>query len=165
MEMWAIATFSLIAGMVDDLRSRKVHNGLFLTLLPAILAANFYFRGVDGMMIGVLAFVVALVLTIPMHSMNILGGGDVKLFAAFALCVDSSSVFATLVYSVLWGGLFALTRATLQRELLSLVRATYKQVRRTRREPAQQVYKIPYTFALLLGWFTQLTLLRAGGGL
>jgi prepilin peptidase CpaA len=164
MEMWAIATFSLVAGVVDDLRSRKVHNGLVLSLLPAILIASLYFRGMDGTFAGVGALLLALVLTIPLYMLGAIGGGDVKLFAAFSLCIDPTSMFSTLIFSIIWGAVFSLTRATVQRELLSLVRSTYRIASRPRAQP-QVIHKIPFTFAMLLGWFTQLTLLRAGGQL
>lgn len=162
MELWAVATFTLIAGAVDDMRSRKVHNVLLVALLPLVAAASLYYRGFDGAAIGLGAGLVALALTVPMFGLGILGGGDVKLFAVFALAVDPTSVFWTLVYSVIWGGLFGLTRAALQKQLLALVRNTY---RLSGRKPVQvqELHTIPYTFALLLGWFTQLTLMRAGG--
>lgn len=164
MEMWVVATFVLIVGVVDDLRSRKVHNVLVLSLLPAVLVASLYFRGWEGTLAGLLAMVLALVVTIPLFSVRVLGGGDVKLFALFALAVDSPNMFWTLVYSLIWGAMFGLTRAALQRQLLTLVRNTYRLASRQKLQ-VQELHKIPYTFALLLGWFTQLTLLRAGGGL
>jgi Flp pilus assembly protein protease CpaA len=162
MAMWAVATFTLLVGVVDDLRSRKVHNALVIALFVAVAAANFYFRGVDGAVVGATALVLALVATIPLFSFGVLGGGDVKLFAVFALAVEPVSMFWTLMYSIVWGALFGLTRAALQKRLLVLVRNTYKLTGRQRVE-AQELHKIPYTFALLLGWFTQLTLLRIGG--
>lgn len=164
MEMLAVATLVLIVGTVDDLRSRKVHNALVLLLLPAVLLASFYFRGWEGFLIGLGAMVLALVVTIPLFSLRILGGGDVKLFALFALAVDSPNMFWTLVYSLIWGAMFGLTQAALQRRLLTLVRNTYRLASRQQLQ-VQELHKIPYTFALLLGWFTQLTLLRVGGGL
>lgn len=164
MEMWAFATFSLVVGVVDDLRSRKVHNVLLLSLAPVLVGASFYFNGWEGMTAGVMSFLLALILTIPLFMTGVLGGGDVKLFALFAFCVDPNSMFNTLVYSVVWGGVFALTRAMIQNRLLMLLRSTYKMTTRYRPQP-QEIHKIPYTFALLLGWFTHITLMRAGGGL
>lgn len=162
MEMFAVATFTLVAGMVDDLRSRKIHNNLVLPLLIFVFIANFYFRGIDGFLIGAGAMILALVATIPLFALGILGGGDVKLFAVFALAVEPVNMGMTLLYSFVWGAIFGLTRAALERQLLTLVRNTYKLARRQRVE-MQRLQKIPYSFALLLGWFTQLTLLRAGG--
>lgn len=162
MEMFAVATFTLVIGMMDDLRSRKVHNALVLPLLILVFVANFYFRGIDGFLIGAGAMLLALVLTVPLFMGGVWGGGDVKLFAAFALAVDPASMVWTLLYSFVWGAMFGLTRAALQRQLLVLVRNTYKLARRQRTQMTE-VQKIPYSFALLLGWFTQLTLLRAGG--
>ncbi len=162
MEMFAVATFTLAAGMMDDLRSRKVHNALVLPLLIFVFIANFYFRGIDGFLIGAGAMILALVATVPLFAAGIWGGGDVKLFAVFALAVDVPSMGFTLLYSFVWGAIFGLTRAALQRQLLTLVRNTYKIARRQRVQSVE-LQRIPYSFALLLGWFTQLTLLRVGG--
>ena len=82
-------------------------------------------------MLGVGALVAALVLTIPLFIGGIFGGGDVKFFAVFALCVDPASMLWTLIYSFIWGAVFGLARAaTLQRQLLTLVRNTYKMAKR-----------------------------------
>lgn len=164
MEMWVIATLVLVAGLVDDMRSRKVHNALILTLAPLVLVTSLYFKDTSGVLIGLLAMLLALVVTIPLFSLGILGGGDVKLFALFAMAVDPMTAFWTLIYSFVWGSLFGVTRSMLQKQLLALVRNTYKLATRQRVQ-AQELQMIPYTFAFLLGWFTHLTILRAGGGL
>lgn len=161
MEMWLVATFTLVAGLVDDLRSKKVHNALVLSLFGVVLLSSFYFRGFDGAATGLGAMLLALIMTIPLFAFGVIGGGDVKLFAVFALAVDPSSMFFTFVYSLIWGGLFGLTRALLNHQLLTLVRNTVRATRQ--RLHVQELHKIPYTFALLLGWFTQLTILRSGG--
>lgn len=162
MEMMAVATVTLVAGLVDDMRSRKVHNALVLALVPIVLLTSFYFRGVSGTVIGFEAFVLALIFTIPLFAAGVWGGGDVKLFAVFAFAVDPANMFWTLIYSFVWGAIFGLTRAALQKQLLTVVRNTYKLASRQRTQ-MQELHKMPYTFALLLGWFTQLTLLRVGG--
>ncbi len=164
MEMWVVATFILIAGLVDDLYSRKVHNALIVFLFFTALLTSFYFAGLDKILTGFSAMLIALIMTIPLFALRVLGGGDIKLFAVFSLTVDPNSMFWTLVYSFIWGALFGLTRAALQKELLALVRNTYKITSRQRIH-VNQLHKIPYTFALLLGWFTQLTFLRAGGAI
>lgn len=160
--MLGVATFTLVAGMVDDFRSRKVHNALVLALFSLALVFSFLFRGFDGTALGTGTLLLALIATIPLFAAGIWGGGDVKLFAVFAFTVDPINMFWTLIYSFLWAGLFGLTRAALQKQLLTLVRNTY---RVATRKPVrmQELHKLPYTFALLLGWFTQVTLLRVGG--
>lgn len=164
MSMLGVATFTLVAGMVDDLRSRKVHNGLVLASLAVVIAASFLFRDSNGWMLGAGSMLLALIITIPLFAARILGGGDVKLFAVFAFAVEPVSMFWTLVYSVIWGALFGTTRAILSRQLLALVRSTYKTVGRNKVQ-AQEIHKIPYTFALLLGWLTQLTFMRIAGAI
>ena len=119
MEMWG-RNLALIA-MVDDMRLRKVHNALILFLLPSAVLLSFYFRTFDETMLGVATMIGALVLTIPLFLGRVLGGGDVKLFTVFAFCVDSTSMFWTLVYSFVWGALFGLIRAALQNNMTSSV--------------------------------------------
>jgi Flp pilus assembly protein protease CpaA len=162
MVMLGLATFTLVAGMVDDLRSRKVHNELILILLALVVGSCFYFTGFEGLMTGTGAMLLALVLTIPLFAFRILGGGDVKLFAVFALAVNPLIMFWTLIYSFVWGALFGVTRAALSNQLLAVVKNTTKVGQRQKVE-AQHIHKIPYTFALLLGWLTQLTYLRITG--
>ncbi len=162
MVMFGVATITLVAGMVDDLRSRKVHNALVLVLLPIVAFSSLYFRGIDGTLVGVGSMLLALILTIPLFAVRVIGGGDVKLFAVFALALDPLSMFWTLIYSFFWGGLFGVTRAVLSRQLLALVRNTTKAASRQKIH-TQEIHKIPYTFALLLGWLTQLTFMRVAG--
>jgi Flp pilus assembly protein protease CpaA len=164
MEMLAVATLILVAGLVDDLRSRKVHNGLVLSLFALAAVSSFFFRGWEGSLHGLASFILALILTVPLFAGRVLGGGDVKLFAVFALAVDPALMFWTLVYSFIWGALFGVVRAALQKQLLMLVRNTYRAAQRQKIQ-VQEIHKIPYTIALLLGWATQITLMRAGVGL
>lgn len=161
--MWEAATFILIAGMVDDFRSRKVHNVLVLALFAIAIGVSLYFRGSSGSLLGLSSLAFALALTLPLFVLGIWGGGDVKLFAVFAFAVEPSGMFYTLVYSVVWGSVFGLTHSALQGNLPVLVRNTYRVATRRQKLHTQQLGKIPYTFALLLGWFTYLTLLRSGG--
>jgi Flp pilus assembly protein protease CpaA len=160
--MLAIATIILIAGVVDDLWTRKVHNALFLCALFVAFASSFIVREWSGTQLGLLALLLAFVITIPLFYAHVLGGGDVKLIWAFAIAVEPNAVFWTIMYSIVWGGIFGFTRSMLQGQLPMLVRSTYHLATRRKVEP-QQLHKIPFTFALLLGWFTHLTMLKMGG--
>lgn len=162
MAMVTVATLVLIAGMVDDLRSRKVHNALVMALLFAVATSSLYWRGFDGTMVGVSAMLLALIITIPLFAARILGGGDVKLFAIFALAIEPHGMFWTLLYSIIWGALFGLVRATLNRQIVVLVRNTIRTTSRHRPQ-ALELHQIPYTFAMLLGWLTQMTFMRIEG--
>jgi Flp pilus assembly protein protease CpaA len=159
--MWEAATIILIAGMVDDFRSRKVHNVLVLALFVVALIASFFTRDLTSSLTGVSALLFALVLTFPLYLAGALGGGDVKLFAVFGFAVDPSAMTMTLLYSVFWGALFGVTRAAIQGQLPMLVRNTYKTLSR-QKTAQQELQRMPYTFAMLLGWFTYITMLNAG---
>ena len=160
--MLAVATLILLAGMADDLFSRKVHNQLFVGAFVFALISSLYFREWSGTQLGLLAFLLAALITIPMFAVRMIGGGDVKIVLAFAIAVEPMAVFWTLAYSVVWGALFGFTRSAIQGQLPMLVRNTIHLA--TRKKVQQhQLHPIPYTFALVLGWFTHLTMIRVGG--
>lgn len=160
--MLAIATLILLSGMADDLFSRKVHNELFVGAFVLALASSLYFREWSGTQLGLLALLLGALITIPMFAARMIGGGDVKLVLAFAMAVEPAAVFWTLAYSVVWGALFGFTRSAVQGQLPILVRNTFHLATR-KKVQQQELHKIPYTFALLLGWFTHLTMVRVGG--
>lgn len=160
--MLAVATLILFAGMADDLFSRKVHNQLFVGAFIFALVTSLYFRDWSGTQMGLLALGLAALITFPMFAVRMIGGGDVKLILAFAIAVEPAAVFWTLAYSVVWGALFGFTRSAVQGQLPMLVRNTFHLATR-KKVQQQELHQIPYTFALVLGWFTHLTMLRVGG--
>lgn len=160
--MWETATIILIAGMVDDFRSRKVHNVLVLALIAVAILVSFFTRDLSTSMAGVSALAFALAITVPLYILGVWGAGDVKLFAVFAFAVNPTAMFWTLIYSFFWGSFFGVARAAIQGQLPMLVRNTYKTISR-QKAVQQELQKIPYTFALLLGWFTFITMLKTGG--
>jgi Flp pilus assembly protein protease CpaA len=162
--MWGMATFILLAGMVDDFRSRKIHNILLAALLAAAFAYSIFAREWHATLFGLCSLALALAITFPLFAARVFGGGDIKLLAVFAFAVEPAAMLWTLAYSVFWGGLFGLARSALEGQLPLLVRNTYRTLNRQKVE-AQQLQKIPYSFALLLGWLTYITMVSAGGPL
>lgn len=160
--MLLVATLILFAGFVDDMRSRKVHNWLVLAAAVVAVVASLALRGWSGTQLGLMALALAIVVTIPVYFAKVVGGGDVKLVWAFALATEPTAIFWTLTYSIFWGALFGLTRSALQGQLPVLVKNTFRLATRRRSQQPMELHKIPYTFALLMGWCTHLTMIRWG---
>lgn len=161
--MIAISTLILLAGVVDDLRSRKVHNKLVLVLALIGAAATLFVSGPQGLLWGLLAASCAIILCLPLVVTHILGAGDMKLLAAFGLTVQWNSVLWVVVYSLFWGALLGVFRSILRGEGKLLLQNTLKIAGRQNIE-AQTLQKIPYTVALLFGWLTHISLVQVTGG-
>ena len=58
--MLAVATIILLAGVVDDLWTRKVHNALFVAAFGVALASSFFIREWSGTQLGLLALLLSL---------------------------------------------------------------------------------------------------------
>jgi Flp pilus assembly protein protease CpaA len=146
-----VSTFILLAGVVDDLRSRKIHNSLLVGLLLLTVLAVFTIRGFEGIGYGFMCLVLSLVLTFPLTYLRALGGGDMKLFAVFALTSDPASVMWVLLYSLVVGALMGLVRATLSGDLLTVLRSTTLVALDRANRPTGE-FNIPFSVALFFGW-------------
>ncbi len=154
-----IATLILIVGVVDDFRTRKFHNWLFLVCSGVALGAVIIAGGIAGVHQGVFGFLAGFVALLPLVLMRILGAGDMKLMAAFGIVAGWTAVVNVAVYSLIWGAVFGLLVIVLKGQLRGTLAnmasiATLKE----RQGVELQLHKIPYTVALLMGWLTQLTL-------
>lgn len=155
-------TAILLAGLIDDLYTRKVHNGLVLGLCGLAIAAHLWIGGVDGLVQGGLAAGFAFLITLPLVLMNALGAGDMKLLIAFGLSAQWPTVFWVVVYSMIWGAVFGLLVAILRGQALSLILRTIDVATRKKIDPVT-LQKIPYTVPLFFGWLTHLS--QTTGGL
>lgn len=150
---WVVPSVILLAGVVDDLRSRKVHNELVLACLFVAAAYTFYAGGLAGLGTGLLGMGAALFMTLPLVLFGILGAGDLKLFLAFGLATSWSTAVYVGIAALIWGAIFGVFRAAAGGELKALFANT---MNLASRKPAGELHRIPYTIALLMGWLTYL---------
>lgn len=158
--MTLLGTFVLAAGVIDDLRSQKVHNYLILILFLITFVTVLVVSGVAGLATGALSFLLALFFGMPLFFAKMLGAGDVKLFAVFGLATDFNAVLHVAVLSILWGALLGVVKAIFSGQLQTLILST-TQMLWTKGEGAKQ-FRIPFTVAMFFGWMTHLSLIRMG---
>lgn len=153
----------LAAGVVNDLKSRKVKNWLSLSLAIACFLAAIVFNGLNQGTFTTMAlsFGTALGMTFPLVFARMFGAGDMKLMLAFSLASTASDVFYILIYSLIWGAILGIFQAVLAKQGLQLLQNTYKLMTKDKPE-SEKLHRIPYTVALLFGW---LTLQTISGGL
>lgn len=152
-----IASLILVAGVVDDLRSRKVHNWLAVVCLVIALVSSFYFEGWYGLQTGLLSAAVAFAVSAPLFYFKIVGGGDIKLFVTFAASVSWTAALMTGFYSLIWGAIFGLIQALLHKQGIALF-TNMMTLAVQRKSEGLSLHKIPFTVAMLMGWLTTLKL-------
>jgi prepilin peptidase CpaA len=159
-----VSTLILVIGVVDDLRSRKIHNSLLLGLLAFAILFVLAYRGFSGLGYGLLSAGLALALTFPLVYFRALGGGDMKLFTVFAITSDVGTVLQVFVYSIIAGALIGLVRAAIGGQLMTVLKSTALVAMNRSIKPSTE-FNIPFSAALLLGWLVHCMNATPWGGL
>ncbi|HJT87006.1 MAG TPA: prepilin peptidase [Bryobacteraceae bacterium] len=103
------------AAAIDDLRRNRISNAIVVCGLAGGVLYHGFTRGLPGVGIALAGAVVGLTVLMAFYCLGALGGGDVKLMAAFgALLGPSGILLAGLVAAPiggLWAGLAVLLRS------------------------------------------------------
>lgn len=158
-----VPTLILIVGVVDDLRSKKIHNKLVLVLLALAAIYQFVSFGSAGLTNGLLGSGLAFLIFVPMVLSRMLGGGDMKLMLAFGMSTYWSNVLWTSIYSVIWAAVFGIIYAITHKQLTAVVLNTVE-LAKMNKSAREHTLKIPYSIALFMGWLQQILLTYVLGG-
>ena len=153
----ATATAILIAGAVDDLRSRKVHNWLFLACAAVALVVVAVFGGVGAVPMALLGFVAGIGVLLPLVLLKVIGAGDMKLLAAFGIAAGAQAVITVALYSLVWGAFFGLMQVVINGQIKQVISNMFSIVVMRERQ-GLTLHKIPFTIALFFGWLSHLVL-------
>lgn len=150
---FVVASGILLAGVVDDLRTRKFHNWLFLTCAAIAFITVLILGGPQALIRASLGFFSGFFLLLPLVLMKIIGAGDLKLMAAFGAATDWNAVLMVSIYALIWGAIFGVVRVVVSKQAPAFARnmmqlAMFKSVQ------GIEVHKIPYTIAIAMGWMT-----------
>lgn len=147
---------SLILGLgaIDDIVKRKVHNILFLVSLGCALAYSLYSGGLAGLSGAFLSCLMAFILTFPLFRLKMLGGGDVKIFLAFAAATTTGAVLNVMLYSLVWGAVLGILISLFNKNIKVLLSNFIKILKL--QKPESELHKIPFTVALFMGWLSHL---------
>ena len=103
--------------LIDDLRSRKIHNKLLLFLLPFVLLALIWLKGVAGLLTGGFSALLAFFIGIPLTLGKVIGGGDFKLLFLVAFTVSWMELLQIMLYSLPWALLLGIFKIILDKKL------------------------------------------------
>lgn len=148
-----LAVGLLLAGVVDDLRSRKVHNQLVLFCLALSLVAAFFIPN-QSILEPLKSFAFAAALGAPLWLFRVVGGGDYKLMVAISPLIPFNSVFEFFMWSLVWGAVLGLIKAILDRRLGSMYQNIFATLVHKKGVADKHLTKVPFTVAILLGFMS-----------
>jgi len=164
--MWTphilVPTFILICGVINDIKSRKVRNWLVLALAGASLLFSLTAYGTSALSGSFFSMLTAILICLPFVLTKIMGAGDMKLFAAFAIAVSIPAVINSFIYSLFWGTLLGILSTVLSGQFKAMIKNAVS-IASLKNGEATNLHQIPYTVALLFGWLTFVTLSRFPG--
>lgn len=157
----SVTLILLIAGVVDDLRSQKVHNQIIIAGFLISILFLVLFKGPAALLIAGLSFLTAFVSALPIYMLRIFAGGDFKLFLVASLLLSWEQVLIALAASMIWGSLLGIFQVILKGQTKQFANNMLA-LRYRIKLPGDKVHKIPFTVAFLFGFLTSIFW---GGGL
>jgi len=105
--VWWLAALLGLAASVEDLRTRRIPNWLTLggAVAGILCAASTGWRGLGVALAGA---AVGFLLMLPLNLCGALGGGDVKLMAAFGTLLGPAGILSAAVFGAVAGAIWAL---------------------------------------------------------
>ena len=151
-----VPTLILLAGVIDDVTTRKVHNTLAIIGLGVGGTYAYFYGGVDQLAIGFLAMLLVLGLYVPLFMFKILGGGDLKIMLGFAISTNWQTVLSVTISAMIWALVLGLVRAGLDKKLLNIFKNILQMISTKNPVAPEKLNRIPMTVALFFGWMSHL---------
>ena len=134
----AIAATLGVAAVLEDMRRRQLPDWLTAAAVAGGLACAAW-DGPHGLGLAAAGAILGFLILLPFHRYGAMGGGDVKLMAAYGALLGPSGILLAAVFATVIGGLSAAAKLLLNPRTLA----------------------IPYVAAIVLGAWVSLL----GGGL
>ena len=147
----------LLIACLDDLWTKKIHNKLILSLLPLVLIAVFFLEGLEGLKSGGISALLALLISVPLHWLRVIGGGDVKLLILIAFALSWKDLIWISLCSLPWALILGLVKITLDKKLKDFF-WNILFLFRHRTSSGLNFHNIPYSIALFFAWLSFLSL-------
>ena len=158
----AVLLTTLAVAVWQDVRGRRIANGLVVLAASCALLVALLHDGSAGVWMALTGGLLGLVVLLPLYAMRAMGAGDVKLMAVVGMLVGANNVFSVLLAVFVAGGVLALVVAAYHRtleRLLGNVRAmglatVLRLISAAPVEPAisiRSVGQLPYAIAIATG--------------
>ncbi len=151
-----VPSLILLAGVIDDIVTKKVHNHLAIAALVVGGMYSYFSGGKEQLVLGMLALGLTFCLYAPLFLLKVLGGGDVKLMLAFSVTANWQAILNLTFYAFIWALVFGLIRAALDKKLINVFRNVFQMLTTKTKVESKDLNRIPFTVALFFGWISHL---------
>jgi len=121
--IFAVKTLSLIVilslALYHDIKEQKIKNAVTLPGAVFGFLLNIVEGGVNGSVFSLKGWIVPVLLLIVLYLINVMGAGDIKLFAAIGAIMGVRFAVGTIVFSIYIGGLIAIVLLLVRKRFLS----------------------------------------------
>lgn len=150
-----IPTLILIGALVTDLKSRKIYNKYILVCAALALFNVLFFFGIPGLWQGFIGAGVALMISLPLVLVGVLGAGDMKLFTVFGLATSYGVVLSVVVASFIWAAIFGVIYSIANGSFKKLI-TNMGSLSAGGKASQMQLHRIPFSLPIFIGWLTYL---------
>src|SRR5580765_7089499 len=119
---WGATGVLAVVAAVADVRTRRVPNALTFGAAAAGMGYATVHGGLGGLESSVLGCLIGVGLFLPLFALGGMGGGDVKLLAAFGAWLGPLGVLWAAIWASLAGGILALAVSIRRRYLREALR-------------------------------------------
>jgi prepilin peptidase CpaA len=154
-------SFWLAIACFFDFKSRKVPNKVFLLALASTIIGSLLLRPQLSLTELLLSLGITFVVGSVLFALRILGGGDVKIWFAIAALLTWKESIEFILQSFIWGAVLSLL-GTLVRGDLTLVLIRVKSLMTFTKSADKSISPIPFTVALLLGYWGMVAMAERG---
>jgi prepilin peptidase CpaA len=156
-----LASLLLLAGVVTDLRSKKVPNALIVVGFVLALIAIAVMDGKGGYWPAFASLGTATIFAFPLYYLRAIGGGDLKLIWVVSLLLSWNMVITMILASLVWGALLGIIRVIVAGKGKLFLQNLLAIIKKNR--PADdKLSHVPFTIAIFFGFLTSLSLLASG---
>lgn len=143
----------LVSAMVDDLRSKKIHNVLIIISFVVAIISIVILQGFSALLPAFAKLLVALGISAPLFFLKVLGGGDVKLYSVLALVLAPRILILSLVLGFVWGAVLGVVKIILDKKA-HLMLVNLLSLLKFKKLPSDTLHKFPFSIGLFLGWLS-----------
>lgn len=151
--LWLLLAICAVAAYTD-VSTRRIPNALVAALACAGVALHAT-QGLNSVLVAIAILAGAVLIGVYVHALGLVGGGDIKLFAAGAATIAPADVIPFLLYTTFAGGLVAIAYSVAYRRLgstLANVRVLSSALAvGVRPAPIAPSGTMPYALAILAG--------------
>lgn len=104
----AVLTVTLVLALYFDLRYRKIKNSITIPAAISGCVLNVFEHGSWGFVFSLKGWIIPVAALIILYSINVMGAGDIKLFAAIGSIMGASFAAYSIVFSIYFGAVISL---------------------------------------------------------